>query len=575
METLLKQITTYDVHAPWSEQLQALADIKAVVEQVLQVDSRDAVVDTLTILSEPFKTDCWIESIRADVVHRARGFLSGLATTCGFALGQFVDDVMVSLLDAARSHVKKICQAGDDCVAVLASPSRYDLNKLIHTFDKVRGDDVRLLIMSQLELIVKTWSQADLEPYLEGVKNVLAKGLHDKSESVREKARDILSLLRGHETFNISQVKSYLSSEFGAGRTDSVLTHSHLFPPASRYANEAVAKLWLDTVVADYAKFAGVSICKGGAGQAVGHGMPMLMQSFAAAAPVENIPDVDIVAAYGLKAFLAPKFLPGGFSASQLRVYMAQERYFGPKHIEIALIHSLANAPDARFATEAKTWINSVMDEYGSVFSVPIPYALKAGGAVIAGVPMMGGGVSSAALDALKTQMHTMMQPSERSTNADRVARREKQIDLWVSEHGEYDEKGVRASKLILFPFNQASSKDRGAHVAHIYEQLNLDLVIPFGAISGPTLSDIDSKSELAHCIMRQKHRHSSMFCNATFVPQPRYNGGLYAEAKLGLEALINKWHSEGWEHHPTIGGAVIGWTRGTGLMAGNNNVSV
>ncbi|KAH9108174.1 hypothetical protein AeMF1_008347 [Aphanomyces euteiches] len=55
METLLKQITRYDVHAPWSEQLQALADIKAVVEQVLQVDSRDAVVDTLTILTEPSK----------------------------------------------------------------------------------------------------------------------------------------------------------------------------------------------------------------------------------------------------------------------------------------------------------------------------------------------------------------------------------------------------------------------------------------------------------------------------------------------------------------------------------------
>ncbi|CAK4852444.1 unnamed protein product, partial [Aphanomyces euteiches] len=142
--------------------------------------------------------------------------------------------------------------------------------------------------MSQLELIVKTWSQADLEPYVEGVKNVLAKGLQDKSETVREKARDILSLLRGHETFNISQVKSYLSSEFGAGRTDTV------------------AKLWLDTVVADYAKFAGVSICKGGAGQAVGRGMSIMMQTFAAAAPVENVPDVDIIAAYGLKAFLAP-----------------------------------------------------------------------------------------------------------------------------------------------------------------------------------------------------------------------------------------------------------------------------
>ncbi|CAK4287464.1 unnamed protein product [Aphanomyces euteiches] len=536
METLLKQITTYDVHAPW----------------ILQVDSRDAVVDTLTILTEPFKTDCWIESIRADVVHRARGFLSGLATTCGLALGQFVDDVMVSLIDAARSHVQKICQAGDDCVAVLASPSRYDVNKLIHTFDKVRGDDVRLLIMSQLELIVKTWSQADLEPYVEGVKNVLAKGLQDKSET----------------TFNISQVKSYLSSEFGAGRTDSVLTHSLLFPPASRYANEAVAKLWLDTVVADYAKFAGVSICKGGAGQAVGRGMSIMMQTFAA---VENVPDVDIIAAYGLKAFLAPKFatnnkpgkyltstivkmlsakLPGGLLASQL---MAQERCFGPKHIEIALIHSLANAPDARFATEAKTWVNSVMDEYALVFSAPIPYALKAGGAVSAGVPMMGGGVSSAALDALKAQVHTMMHEQVnayqalmkfdslttlKKTNADEGARREKQIDLWVSEHGEYDEKGVqpkfdakkiridssywkwvmqdrlyyrtlanvesvkigaRGSKLILFPFNQASSKDCGALLAHIYEQLNLDLVIPFGAISGPTLSDIDSKSELAH----------------------------------------------------------------------------
>ncbi|KAH9118736.1 hypothetical protein AeMF1_000922 [Aphanomyces euteiches] len=375
METLLKQITTYDVHAPWSEQLQALANIKAVVEQVLQVDSRDAVVDTLTMLSEPFKTDCWIESIRTDVVHRARGFLSSLATTCGFALGQFVDDVMVSLIDAARSHVKKICQAGDDCVAVLASPSRYDLNKLIHAFDKVRGGTFANILLYHL-----TGTHED-DPYL---KNVLAKGLDDKSESVREKARDTLSLLRGHEIFNISQVKSYLSSEFGlgVGRTDSVLTHSLLFPPASRYANEVVAKLWLDTVVADYAKFAGVSICKAGAGQAVGGGMLIMMQTSAAAAPVEIVPDVEIIAAYGLKAFLAPKFaaynkpgkyltstivkllstkLPGGFLVSQLRAYMAQERYLGPKQIKIALIYSLANAPDTRFATEAKTWFNSVM----------------------------------------------------------------------------------------------------------------------------------------------------------------------------------------------------------------------
>ncbi|CAK4724986.1 unnamed protein product, partial [Aphanomyces euteiches] len=251
-------------------------------------------------------------------------------------------------------------------------------------------------------------------------------------------------------------------------------------------------------------------------------------------------------------------------------------------------------------------------------------------------------GVSSAALDALKTQMHTMMREQVnayqafrkfdslatlKKTNADQVARREKQIDLWVSGRGEYYEKGIqpkfdakkiriygsywkgvkqdalyyrtlanvegvkigaRASKLILFPFNQASSKDRGALVAHIYEQLNLDLVLPFGAISGPTLSDIDS--ELAHCIMlTNTHRMLGKIidykgarntdtrpCFATLPLSPNHGtmgGGLYAEAKLGLEALMNKWHSEGCEHYLT--GAVIGWTRGTGMMAGNNNVSV
>ncbi|CAK4778098.1 unnamed protein product, partial [Aphanomyces euteiches] len=407
------------------------------------------------------------------------------------------------------------------------------------------------------------------------------------------------------------------------------------------------------------------------AGQAIGGGMPMMMQSIAAAAPVENVPDMDITAAYGLKAFLAPKFaannkpgkyltstfvkmlsakLPGGFLASQLRACMAQERCFGLKHIEIALIHSLANAPDARFATEAdgKMWINSVMDENGSVFSVTIPYASKAGGAARAGVPRMGGGVSSAALDALKAQMSTMMRDQVnayqafmkfdslatlKKTNADEVARREKQIDLWMSEHGEYDEKGIqpkfdakkihmygsywkgvmqdalyyrtlanvegvkigaRGSKLILFPFNQVSSKDCGALVAHIYEQLNLDFVIPFGAISvvGPTLSDIDSKSELAHCIMltntyrilgkmidyQGARNTDTRPCFATLPLSPNHGtiggDGLYAEAKLGLEALMNKWHSEGWEHYLSIGGAVIGWTRGTGLMAGNKNES-
>jgi hypothetical protein len=44
-----------------------------------------------------------------------------------------------------------------------------------------------------------------------------------------------------------------------------------------------------------------------------------------------------------------------------------------------------------------------------------------------------------------------------------------------------------------------------------------------------------------------------------------------YAESKLGLEALCHKWHSESWGDYVSITGAVIGWTRGTGLMAENN----
>ncbi|RHZ19227.1 hypothetical protein DYB37_003435 [Aphanomyces astaci] len=842
--------------------------------------------------------------------------------------------------------------------------------------------------------------------------------------------------------FNINQVKSYLSSEFGlgAGRVESVLMHALLFPPAARHANEGVAKSWLDTVVADYAKFAGVSISKGGPSQ--GAAM-MLMPSFgaAAAAPLEPVPDADITAAYGLKAFLAHKFkkkyaditdavsvhdlaagksavqnevvgeleaefgggvdgvaetklgdlapkfasytkpgkyftttvakmlsakLPGGFSASQLRSYMAQERVLGPKRIEIALIHSLVNAPEARFATEAdaKTWINSVVDEYGSIAGVTIPYASKAGAAVGGGMAMVGGGgggVSSAALDGLKNQLHTMLRDQVsayetfmkvdpldalKKINADDVARREleTQVDLWVTEHGEYYEKGIQAkfdankvriydsswnwvmqdaldfyyktlaktiptkkgngagfdrdahlaemsaflnadasqltkmgepegwfkpflcnratpellaatefflsrqqangnleyaqaiqllneevekwmdrdpvhvqllqpfrpevtieangnivykevprgatsvdyvdevsrgfayrsddhkaaspksahssvalvrgietaelddghdsdvnsvssepvlhkrtaakrstrvggsklwglkavtrrlkrakvggaphvlpyvhirsadhvdptnrvvdehltkdfllsmheiatsgvsfvgknalvtgcgrdsiasevvkalleggatvvcttssfstkatqffrsvyenhgsrgSKLILLPFNQASAKDCGSLVAHIYQQLKLDLdfVIPFGAISvvGPTLADIDSKSELAHRIMltntyrilgkiidyKRAQNIRTRPCLAMLPLSPNHGtmggDGLYAEAKLGLEALANKWHSEGWEDYISIGGAVIGWTRGTGLMAGNNIVS-
>ncbi|KAK4862443.1 hypothetical protein LT330_002576 [Penicillium expansum] len=49
---------------------------------------------------------------------------------------------------------------------------------------------------------------------------------------------------------------------------------------------------------------------------------------------------------------------------------------------------------------------------------------------------------------------------------------------------------------------------------------------------------------------------------------------GLYSESKLALETLFNSWYSENWQDYLSICGAVIGWTRGTGLMNQNDLVA-
>lgn len=47
---------------------------------------------------------------------------------------------------------------------------------------------------------------------------------------------------------------------------------------------------------------------------------------------------------------------------------------------------------------------------------------------------------------------------------------------------------------------------------------------------------------------------------------------GAYAEAKAGLDALVNKWRSEKrWAKRITLTHAIIGWVRGTGLMSRND----
>ena len=163
-----------------------------------------------------------------------------------------------------------------------------------------------------------------------------------------------------------------------------------------------------------------------------------------------------------------------------------------------------------------------------------------------------------------------------------------------------YARYGSSGSQLVVVPFNQGSKQDVEALIEYIYDTKkgclgwDLDYVVPFAAIpeNGREIDSIDSKSELAHrimltnllrllgCIKTQKQERGFETRPAQVVLplSPNHgtfgNDGLYSESKLALETLFNRWHSESWGNFLTICGAVIGWTRGTGLMAGNNIVA-
>ena len=159
-----------------------------------------------------------------------------------------------------------------------------------------------------------------------------------------------------------------------------------------------------------------------------------------------------------------------------------------------------------------------------------------------------------------------------------------------------YEDNGAQGSRLILLPYNAGSAGDTAALVAHIYGPLALDLdfLIPFAAVpeGGRDVDCLDSSSELAHRLMltnvlrligavanAKRARGITTHPALALLPLSPNHGvfggdGLYAESKLGLEALAHKWGSEGWGDFVSIAGAVIGWTRGTGLMAGNNIVA-
>lgn len=161
-----------------------------------------------------------------------------------------------------------------------------------------------------------------------------------------------------------------------------------------------------------------------------------------------------------------------------------------------------------------------------------------------------------------------------------------------------YASHGARGSQLILASFNQGNKQDVEELVDYIYSDSgiswDLDYVLPFAAISenGNEIDSIDSKSELAHRLMltnvlrllgsikkRKLSRGYNTRPSQIILPLSPNHGtfgsdGLYSESKMALETLFNKWHSEDWSEYLTVCGANIGWTRGTGLMSGNNIVA-
>ncbi|KAK5011229.1 hypothetical protein LTR28_004736 [Elasticomyces elasticus] len=161
-----------------------------------------------------------------------------------------------------------------------------------------------------------------------------------------------------------------------------------------------------------------------------------------------------------------------------------------------------------------------------------------------------------------------------------------------------YEACGARGSELLVIPFNQASARDCEALIDHIYSSSglgqDLDAIIPFAAISeaGIEIDGVDAKSEFAHRLMlvnvvrllgriikNKKERHINCHPTQVLLPLSPNHGtfggdGLYSESKLGLESLLNRFQSESWAEMLTICGIIIGWTRGTGLMSGNDIVA-
>ncbi|KAJ2812230.1 fatty acid synthase alpha subunit Lsd1, partial [Coemansia sp. 'formosensis'] len=165
-----------------------------------------------------------------------------------------------------------------------------------------------------------------------------------------------------------------------------------------------------------------------------------------------------------------------------------------------------------------------------------------------------------------------------------------------------YRTHGARGSELIVVPFNQGSTGDIKQLVDYIYRDsgaakglgLDLDYVIPFAAVSdiGSLATNLGSHSEFVQRVLltnvmrllgsikdtKERLGYNTRSSLVVLPLSPNHGNfggdGLYGECKIGLETTFNRWKSESWKNYLSIAGAVIGWTRGTGLMSANNTAA-
>ncbi|KAJ2815084.1 fatty acid synthase alpha subunit Lsd1, partial [Coemansia furcata] len=165
-----------------------------------------------------------------------------------------------------------------------------------------------------------------------------------------------------------------------------------------------------------------------------------------------------------------------------------------------------------------------------------------------------------------------------------------------------YRTHGARGSELIVVPFNQGSTGDIKQLVDYIYRDSgaakglgwDLDYVIPFAAVSdiGSLATNLGSHSEFVQRVLltnvmrlmgsikdtKERLGYETRPSLVVLPLSPNHGtfggDGLYGECKIGLETAFNRWRSESWQDYLSIAGAVIGWTRGTGLMSSNNTAA-